>query len=222
MNDADVHDCQCTSAEVPFNHHTVESAANSEGSAMKLEKTANPVRATDGTLRSWHPRGIGAGNKSNLTKWITLALTTIMLAACGISNPRPDPNCKVAVPISGTGPQGCFNAEDLRSLCRAAMECGGGVDMNNVSFSSCTGGPNADEVLGELMNDGPWESVQEAAALEQRFEVAPMSPLPCRAAASRSPLWPFAVPAIYILMCRPCLYCGANRWRGRCSGNEWS
>ena len=128
---------------------------------MKLEKTANPAQATTGTLRSRHPRGIGAGNKGNLMKWITLALTTTMLAACGISNPRPDPNCKVAVPVSGTGQQGCFNVEDLRSLCRAAMECGGGVDMSNVSFNSCPGGPNAYEVLGELVNDGPGKACRK-------------------------------------------------------------
>ena len=94
-------------------------------------------------------------------KWITLALTMTMLAACGNGNSHRVWDCRVTMPISGTGPQGCFNAKDLRSLCRAAMECGGGVDVSNVAFSSCPEGPNAYEVLGELMNEAPGKACRE-------------------------------------------------------------
>ena len=83
-------------------------------------------------------------------KWIALVLTMIVLAAC-THNHRPP--CQVALP-PGTGPQGCFSAEDLRSLCRAAMECSGGVVANGVAFGSCPGGPNVFEVLAELRS-GP-------------------------------------------------------------------
>ena len=85
-------------------------------------------------------------------KWITLALTMTMLAAC-----IPAKNCQVVI-TPGTGPQGCYSAEDLRSLCRAAMECGGGTVWNGIgtSLRSCPGAPDAGQVFGELMSSpGP-------------------------------------------------------------------
>ena len=62
-------------------------------------------------------------------------------------------NCQVTLPSEGTGPNGCFNKDDLQKLCRDAIECDGDVLLNGVTFDPCPDVKSIGyQVLTELMD----------------------------------------------------------------------